>query len=87
MNSLIQKTFAVGSILVIFWILLVIFLFFFIREITLWYFRINENTENIKRIADSLEKLVISHDFIASDVDQRNNKLVFENKDIPKMNK
>jgi preprotein translocase subunit SecY len=32
-------------------------LFFVFREITLWYFRINENTDSLRRIADSLALL------------------------------
>jgi hypothetical protein len=84
MNLLFQKILATGTIFIILWVLLVIIMFFIIREITLWYFRINENTDNIKRIADSLEKLAIANDFIASDIDQKNDPLIFDNKDISK---
>lgn len=40
-------------------ILASLILFFVIREITLWYFKIDENTDNLKRIADSLEFITL----------------------------
>lgn len=46
--------------------------FFLIREITLWYFKINKNTETLENISLSLEKIAIAIDFLARDVDVKN---------------
>ncbi len=41
----------------IIWLIFSIALFLIIREITLWYFKINKNTESLDRIATSIERL------------------------------
>lgn len=59
MKNLLLLSFATTSkkafILFLLYMLISIILFFLIREIVLWYFRINKNTENLERIADSLQ--------------------------------
>lgn len=41
----------------VFFILVAIILFILFRDITLWYFKINENTDSLRRIAESLEEI------------------------------
>jgi CHASE3 domain sensor protein len=55
-------------------IFVLVFLIF--REVILWYWRINENTESLQRIADSLEVIAAATDFLASDIDQKNSKKI-----------
>jgi hypothetical protein len=69
----------INPLIFILWFLVAVILFFSIRELMLWYWRINENTESLKRIADSLEIIATAQDFIASDVDSKN-----ENKNFVK---
>jgi uncharacterized protein YpmB len=47
-----------NAIIIFFVIILLIIIFLLIRELCLWYWKINENTENFRRIANSLEELV-----------------------------
>lgn len=61
----------IGFILVL---ALFILSFFLIREVTLWYFRINKNTETLENISISLEKIAVAMDFLARDVDVKNHK-------------
>lgn len=39
------------------WIIGVLIVFLLIRELVLWYWRINDNTQSLQRIADSLEQI------------------------------
>lgn len=50
-----------SGLIFIFWLALGIIIFLLLRELMMWYWRINENTESLKRIADSLEILVASN--------------------------
>lgn len=68
-----QKIIKISSVatpVIITWVIISVMLFFIIREITLWYFRINENTKNISRIASSLEKIAATNKFIAMKANQ-----------------
>ncbi len=68
-----QKIIKISSVatpVIITWVIISVMLFFIIREITLWYFRINENTKNISRIASSLEKIAATNKFIAMKTNQ-----------------
>lgn len=40
---------------VVIWIALVVFIFILLREIVLWYWKINENTNSLRSIAESLD--------------------------------
>jgi hypothetical protein len=62
------------------YILVSIALFFIIREIVLWYFRINKNTESLSRIADSLEKISIAAEFFTTDLVEKHNSRVVAKK-------
>lgn len=53
-----------GAILLV---ILFVLLFFIIREITLWYFKINKNTETLENIASSLEKIATVIDSLPKD--------------------
>jgi len=60
MSALINFSFA--SFLL--WFLIFIFLFFIIREIVLWYFKINKAVDSLDRIANSLEIIASSDEEI-----------------------
>jgi hypothetical protein len=72
MNSTIFSFSNIGPLVFILWFVMAILFFFLIRELMLWYWRINENTESLKRIADALEEIAAAQDFIASDIDSKN---------------
>jgi|GEM_PF-5286351 hypothetical protein len=57
LNSFIYSLSSSGFFGFLLFILVAIILFIVFRDITLWYFRINENTDSLKRIADSLEEI------------------------------
>lgn len=63
------------------YLLIIIFLFFLIREITLWYFRINENTKSLSRIADALDKIAMTDNFATQEVDKSSRVLDMNEKD------
>jgi hypothetical protein len=73
---------SIGFIGFVIYILVAVFLFFLFREITLWYFRINENTNSLRRIADSLEEIsatlaadeVITEEEVVVEDNQENDK-------------
>lgn len=46
------------SFIIFFFFSLILFLLF--RQLFLWYFRINENTDSLRRIADSLEEISVT---------------------------
>lgn len=48
----------------------------------MWYFRINENTEALKSIDDSLRKIAIAAEFFTTDlVEKHNSKALKKEKD------
>ena len=57
MDKFIYNFIGTGIIASIVFLIVSIILFFIIREITLWYFKINKNTESLDRIATSIERL------------------------------
>lgn len=61
-----------GVVGMVLFLLLFIILFILGREIILWYFRINENTETLKEISLSLEKISAAMVFLAEDVNYKN---------------
>jgi len=72
MNSTIFSFSNIGPLVFLLWFVMAILFFLLIRELMLWYWRINENTESLKRIADALEEIAAAQDFIASDIDSKN---------------
>lgn len=72
MEPLINKYLSFGFVSFIIYFLTAVILLYLIREITLWYFKIDKNTETFERIAESLEKIAISVDYLATDIDQKN---------------
>jgi hypothetical protein len=60
-TNLIMESLRFSGLIFIFWLALGIIIFLLLRELMMWYWRINENTESLKRIADSLEILVASN--------------------------
>jgi uncharacterized membrane protein len=77
-NNYLEYGFIGLIVIVIFFV----FLFFLIREITLWYFRINKNTETLESISLSLEKIVVIMDFLAKDINYKNQQEEEENEAI-----
>lgn len=79
MNDILLRGFFSSVFLfVIFWVLVSLVFFLIIREIVLWYFRINENTNSLLRIADSLEIIAIAHRPLAKEVgnqEKENNEI------------
>jgi hypothetical protein len=65
-----------GILIFIFWFFFGVVIFLLFREIILWYWRINENTESLKRIADSLENIsmVVNLAVVDSSKQDANNK-------------
>ena len=61
-------------------------IFFIIREITLWYFKINENTESMKSIENSLRKISIAAEFFTTDLLERHNSKIVTEKPTNKIN-
>lgn len=57
MNNFISDLISLGLVSFLLIFIFSLCMFFIIREITLWYFRINENTDSLRRIADSLEEI------------------------------
>ncbi|MFA6513675.1 MAG: hypothetical protein WCT50_00080 [Patescibacteria group bacterium] len=79
MNILNNPLFEPGPVSFLFWLAVVVVFFLIIRELILWYWKINENTQSLSRIADALEKIAIAQDFMAEDIDRRNgNKSVMK---------
>lgn len=64
-----------GLVGIILFVAFIILLFILGREIILWYFRINENTETLKKISSSLEKISTAMVFLAEDVDYKNKNI------------
>lgn len=58
MTNFLINILADSALLFVLLLIIVVLLFFFIRELTLWYFKINQNTESLSRIAYALEKIV-----------------------------
>ncbi len=71
MNNSLFRLFTEGFTSFFIFLLFSVGLFFIIREIALWYFRINKNTESLDRIANSLEKIAVAADFLAIDIDSK----------------
>lgn len=77
-NQFFYQLMSAGFIGFILFISVSVVLFFVFREITLWYFRINENTNSLRRIADSLEEIsaTLAADEVITEeevVEERNN--------------
>jgi CHASE3 domain sensor protein len=72
MSSTIFSFSNLGPLVFVLWFVMGILFFLLIRELMLWYWRINENTESLKRIADSLEIIAAAQDFMAGDIDSKN---------------
>jgi len=77
--SLSDNYLAYGFVGLIVVVIFFVFLFFLVREITLWYFRINKNTETLENISLSLEKIVVIMDFLAKDINYKNQQAEKEN--------
>jgi len=75
MESFLVDILTKNILLIIVFLLIALFLFFVFREIILWYFRINENTEYMRKISNSLERLADVAYCIAVDMDEKNKKL------------
>ena len=64
MDSSILYLFKSSFILILLWLLISLILFLAIREIVLWYFKINEVSSSLDRIANSLEIIASSDEEI-----------------------
>ena len=67
------------TLIQIFLIILIVFLL--LRELVLWYWKINENTKNLKRIANSLEMLVKFQKYLIKSGEKKNSRIKEENKE------
>lgn len=56
-NQFFSSLFTSGFVGFILFVLVSVILFIIFRDLTLWYFRINENTDSLRRIAESLEEI------------------------------
>lgn len=72
MNIVGNPLFTISLLSLLFWLVTTVVFFLIIRELMLWYWRINENTESLKRIADSLEIIATAQDFMAEEIDKKN---------------
>jgi len=68
MQNLIAQFLSSGFIGFLLFFLFCVCMFFIVREITTWYFKINENTETLKSIDDSLRKIAIAAEFSTTDL-------------------
>lgn len=64
MENLVLDLIKSSFISIIFWLLISILFFLVIREIVLWYFKINEAVDSLDRIANSLEIIASSDEEI-----------------------
>lgn len=78
MNDIISGFISFGFISFLLAFIFSVCMFFIIREITMWYFRINENTETLKSIDDSLRKIAIAAEFFTTDLVEKHNSKIVE---------
>jgi len=71
MNTIIGQIIIANIMPLLIGLAVFILIFIIFREVMLWYWRINENTESLKRIADSLETIATAADFLATDTDRK----------------
>lgn len=64
MDSSILYLFKSSFLLILLWLLISLLLFLAIREIVLWYFKINEVSNSLDRIANSLELIALGEEEI-----------------------
>ncbi len=76
-----------GALAIVMWVCVSLFFFLLVRELMLWYWKINQNSESLSRIADSLEVIANAVDFMATDIDAENGEKSKSSKStVPKKN-
>lgn len=78
MDNIINELYSSGALFFIFWLAIGIVIFLLLRELMTWYWKINENTEYLKRIADSLENIAMVANLAVVDSSKQNT-----NQEIP----